>query len=217
MKDPIDLFFLQIQGSGLLRLEDDRLLPLNYAASNGRQYTSIGRVLLEKGKIRREDLSMQGLRRYLSDHPQEMEEVFAKNERYVFFRFGEGGAIGSLGVPLTPGRSIATDSSLFPKGALAWIVTRRPLLDAQEKVVGWRPVNRFVLNQDTGAAIRGPGRVDLFFGMGPRAGASAGHMKSEGELYFLLLEGEPAQPQRIAYDRDGAEGHGGARDNGTQQ
>jgi membrane-bound lytic murein transglycosylase A len=190
VKDPVDLFFLHIQGSGLLRLEDGRLLHLNYAASNGRPYTSIGKILLDLGKIREEELSMQRLRRYLFDHPEEREDLLARNERYIFFRIARDGAIGSLGVPLTPGRSIATDSRLFPKGALAFIVTQRPILDDAGNLVGWQPVSRFVLNQDTGAAIRGSGRVDLFFGNGPEAGAAAGHMRSTGRIYFLLKKKE---------------------------
>lgn len=189
VKDPVDLFFLHVQGSGLLRLEDGKLLSLNYSASNGRPYTSIGRVLLDRGTIQEEELSMQRLRRYLVDHPEEREKLLAENERYIFFRFVENGAIGSLDVPLTPGRSIATDMRIFPQGALAFIVTKKPILDSTGNLVGWEPFSRFVLNQDTGASIRGHGRVDLFFGSGPQAGAAAGYMKSTGRLYFLLKRG----------------------------
>jgi len=186
VKDQVDLFFLHIQGSGLLRLEDGRLLHLNYSASNGRPYTSIGKVLLDRGKIQEEELSMQRLRRYLKEHPEERQDLFTENERYTFFRFVENGALGSLDVSLTPGRSIATDSRIFPKGALAFIITKKPILDSTGKLLGWKPFSRFVLNQDTGAAIRGHGRADLFFGSGSQAGAAAGYMKSTGSLYFLL-------------------------------
>ncbi|MDP6559627.1 MAG: MltA domain-containing protein, partial [Candidatus Binatia bacterium] len=188
VRDPVDLFFLHLQGSGLLRLEDGRLLRLNYAVSNGRPYTSIGQVLVERGKLRVEDLSMQRLRRYLKEHPEERDELLARNERYIFFRFVKESALGSLGVPLTAGRSIATDSRLFPKGALAFIITQRPILDVSGEIAGWRPFSRFVLNQDTGSAIRGTNRVDLYFGTGPQAGAAAGHMKSRGRLYFLVIK-----------------------------
>jgi len=185
-KDPIDLFFLHIQGSGLLRLQDGRLLQINYAASNGRPYTSIGKILLDQGKIPDKELSMQRLRRYLRDHPEEQETILSANERYIFFRIVKEGPIGNLGVALTPGRSIATDVRFLPKGALAFIVTKRPILDEAGNLVGWEPFSRFVLNQDTGNSIRGRGRVDLYFGAGPEAAAAAGFMKSTGKLYFLM-------------------------------
>lgn len=186
VKDPVELFFLHIQGSGLLRLDDGRRVPVNYAASNGRPYTSIGRLLMESGKISRAQLNMQRLRRYLKEHPEERDVLLARNESYVFFRFGDGGPLGSIEVPLTPGRSIATDSRIFPKGALAFVVSRRPIVDAQGRVTRWQPFSRFVLNQDTGSAIQGPGRVDLYFGSGPEAGLAAGSMNSSGTLYFLI-------------------------------
>ncbi len=186
VKDPVELFFLHIQGSGILQLEDGRRLNINYAASNGRPYRSIGKVLLERGKISEAELSMTRLRRYLRESPEERDTLFAANETYIFFRFVKEGPLGSLEVPLTPGRSIATDSRLFPKGALAFVASRRPLSDNAGNAVGWRPFSRFVVNQDTGSAIRGSKRVDLYFGSGERAGIDAGHMKSAGQLYFLI-------------------------------
>ena len=129
---------------------------------------------------------MQRLRRYLAEHPDERDDLLAQNESYVFFRFVNNGPLGSLEVPLTPGRSIATDSRLFPKGALAFVVSRRPILDAGGNLNGWQPFSRFVLNQDTGSAIRGPKRADLYFGSGPEAGLAAGFMKSAGTVYFLI-------------------------------
>jgi membrane-bound lytic murein transglycosylase A len=186
VKDRVLLFFLHIQGSGLLRLEDGRLLPVNYAGSNGRPYRSIGRPLSDSGKIPSRELSMARLTRYLREHPDERDALLAHNESYVFFRFGPEGPLGSLGVPLTPGRSIATDARLHPKGALAFIASREPILNAAGHLTGWRPFSRFVLNQDTGSAIRGAGRVDLYFGSGEEAGTKAGHMKSAGKLYFLM-------------------------------
>jgi len=186
VKDPVDLFFLHIQGSGIMRLEDGRQVQLNYAASNGRQYKAIGRLLIDSGKIPEQEISMQRLRRYLMEHPGERDALFAQNESYVFFRFVNGGPLGSLEVPLTPGRSIATDSRLFPKGALAFVVSRKPVLDATGNLTGWQSFSRFVLNQDTGSAIRGPRRVDLYFGSGHEAGMAAGVMKTNGKVYFLL-------------------------------
>lgn len=185
VKDPVELFFLHIQGSGILRMEDGRRIHVNYAASNGRPYRSIGKVLLERGAMAPAELSMTRLLRYLRERPEERDALFAANESYIFFRFVEDGPLGSLEVPLTPGRSIATDSRLFPKGALAFIASRRPIA-GKDNAVSWRSFSRFVVNQDTGSAIRGSRRVDLYFGSGEEAGVEAGHMNSPGRLYFLI-------------------------------
>ena len=190
-KDPVDIFFLQIQGSGILQLPDGLRLQVGYAGQNGLPYRSIGRLLIDGGKIPREEMSMQRLRRYLTEHPAERDEIMAYNESYVFFRFLSEGPLGTLEVPVTAGRSIATDLRLFPKGALGFIYSERPVLDPAGKLLGWTPFLRFVLNQDTGGAIRGPQRVDLFFGPDAQAGAEAGHMNSPGKLYFLALKNPP--------------------------
>ena len=194
VKDPVDLFFLHIQGSGIIRLPDGGRLSVGYAGQNGWPYRSIGRLLIDDGKIAKEEMSMQRLRRYLADHPQEQNEIFAYNESYVFFRvLGvlNGGPLGSLEVPLTVGRSIATDSRLFPKGALALIETSIPIIGPAGELAGGRPVTRWALNQDTGGAIRGLQRADIYFGTGDQAGALAGYMNRPGRLYFLLLKQEP--------------------------
>jgi membrane-bound lytic murein transglycosylase A len=120
-KNPVDIFFLQIQGSGILKLPDGRQMQLGYAGQNGLPYRSIGRLLIDSGKISQNEISMQRLRRYLAEHPAERDEIMAYNESYVFFRFLSAGPLGSLEVPVTAGRSIATDTRLFPKGALAFI------------------------------------------------------------------------------------------------
>jgi membrane-bound lytic murein transglycosylase A len=133
-------------------------------------------------------MSMQRLRRYLNEHPQERSEIFAYNESYVFFRVIENEPLGSLEVPVTAGRSMATDSRLFPKGALAWIDTEAPIIDHAGGLAGWRPTARFVLNQDTGGAIRGFQRADLYFGTGEEPAAQAGYMNRHGKIYFLLLK-----------------------------
>jgi membrane-bound lytic murein transglycosylase A len=190
-KDPVDIFFLQIQGSGILQLPDRRRLQVGYAGQNGLPYRSIGRLLIDGGKIPAADMSMQRLRRYLAEHPAERDEIMAYNESYVFFRFISEGPLGSLEVPVTAGRSIATDSRLFPKGALGFIYSERPVLDPGGELLGWTPFLRFVLNQDTGGAIRGPQRVDLFFGAEAQAEAGAGYMNSPGKLYFLALKNPP--------------------------
>ncbi|HET9915485.1 MAG TPA: MltA domain-containing protein, partial [Candidatus Binatia bacterium] len=191
VKDPIDLFFLHIQGSGLLRLRDGREVTVGYAAQNALPYRSIGRLLIDNGKVPKEEMSMQRLRRYLTENPAEQDEVFAYNESYVFFRLIDGGPQGSLGVPVTAGRSIATDARLFPRAALALMQTDIPIIGALGELAGWRPVTRFVVNQDTGGAIRGLQRADYYFGTGEEAGARAGYMNRPGRLYFLVLKNDP--------------------------
>ncbi|MGE5843991.1 MAG: murein transglycosylase A, partial [Syntrophaceae bacterium] len=186
--DPIDIFFLHIQGSGMVCLPDGACFQVSYAQSNGRAYRSIGRLLIDSGKATRENLSMQGIKKYLREHPEEAREILNYNESYVFFRTVEEGPVGSIGVALTGGRSIATDQTIFPRGALAFIKTRKPVIGPGGDIRSWVPFSRFVLNQDTGGAITGPGRVDLFCGRGREAEITAGHLKEEGELYFLILK-----------------------------
>ena len=186
--DPIDIFFLHIQGSGTVCLPDGACFQVSYAQSNGRVYRSIGRLLIDSGKATRENLSMQGIKKYLREHPEEAREILNYNESYVFFRTVEKGPVGSIGVALTGGRSIATDAAFFPRGALAFIKSRKPVIGPDGDIRSWVPFSRFVLNQDTGGAITGPGRVDLFCGRGREAEITAGHLKEEGELYFLILK-----------------------------
>lgn len=184
--DPVDIFFLHIQGSGKICPVGGRCFQVSYALSNGRPYQSIGKYLMDRGKILPGNLSAQAIRRYLRENPEEQREILSYNESYVFFRTVKEGPVGSLDVPVTAGRSIATDQTIFPKGALAFIRTRRPVVDPEGRILSWVSFSRFVLNQDTGGAIAGPGRVDLFCGTGDEAGAVAGYMKEEGDLYFLV-------------------------------
>jgi membrane-bound lytic murein transglycosylase A len=193
-KDPVDVFFLHIQGSGILQLPDGRRLHVGYAAQNGLPYRSVGRLLIDRGEIPPEEMSMQRLRGFLANHPAERDRIMAHNESYVFFRFLDSGPLGSLEVPVTAGRSIATDSRIFPKGALAFMYSERPVLDRAGRLRGWTPFLRFVFNQDTGGAIRGPQRADLFFGATAEAAAAAGYMNSRGKLYFLTAKHRPADP-----------------------
>ncbi len=186
--DPVDIFFLHIQGSGMICLPDGECFLVSYAQSNGRSYRSIGRLLIDSGKASRENMSMQGIKKYLREHPEETRDILNYNESYVFFRTVEEGPVGSIGVALTGGRSIATDQTIFPRGALAFVKTRKPLIAPGGEIRSWAPFSRFVLNQDTGGAITGPGRVDLFCGKGRDAEIMAGHLREEGELYFLILK-----------------------------
>jgi membrane-bound lytic murein transglycosylase A len=188
LKDPWERFVLHIQGSGQVRLPDGSTIRVGYAASNGRPYRPIGRYLIDQGFLTEKEISMERIRDFMRSDPARAEEIFHYNERYIFFRLlpDSEGPQGALGVPLTPGRSVAMDLGIFPPGALAYLVSRQPDLDESGKVLGWKPLRRFVLNQDTGGAIKGPGRVDLFFGTGERAGWAAGEMREEGRIYLLL-------------------------------
>ncbi|HID94020.1 MAG TPA: transglycosylase [bacterium (Candidatus Stahlbacteria)] len=184
--DRLDLFFLQVQGSGIIELDTGDTMFVGYAGSNGHPYRSIGKLLVNEGKLTWEELSMQSIKRYLHEHPEEIDRVLFYNPSYVFFQPTEETAIGYIGVPLVDGRAIATDRFLFPQGALAYVQTVKPQLNAKGEIKNWIPLSRFVLNQDTGGAIRGPGRVDFFWGKGKYAEIAAGHMKEHGFLYFLV-------------------------------
>jgi membrane-bound lytic murein transglycosylase A len=186
LKDPLDVAFLHIQGSGRLRLPGGRVLLVHYQASNGRPYRSIGRYMIEKGFLAREEMSMQAIRKYLTENPEVLDEVLNYNPSYVFFRQVGNGPLGSLGVLLTPGRSVALDSRIFPKGALGFISCQKPLVNDQGDIIGWTKFSRFVLNQDSGGAIKGAGRADIFWGSGPYAELAAGHLQHEGDLYILI-------------------------------
>jgi membrane-bound lytic murein transglycosylase A len=184
-RDPVDVFFMEIQGSGTLRFPDGREQRVGYAGANGRAYRAIGRLLIDEGHVPREAMSMQAIRAWLAAHPEERQRVLQHNEAFVFFRRLSGPPEGSLGRPLTPERSVATDARLFPPGALAFLRTERPER-GPDGSIRWVPLARFVLNQDTGGAIRGPGRVDFFWGRGERAVFAAGLMRQPGRLYFLV-------------------------------
>ncbi len=184
--NPIDVFFLQIQGSGIVRLDTGEKMRVNYAESNGHAYRAIGRLMVERGVLTLENASMQSIRTYLEAHPGEVDEIFNYNPSYVFFREVEEGPIGCFGVPVTSFRSIATDRGLFPGGGLCYIETELPEFDEENQIKGWKPYRGFVLNQDTGGAIRTPRRVDLFTGNGEASELVAGHMKRKGMFYFLI-------------------------------
>jgi len=184
-RDLVDIYFLQIQGSGKADLGGGDIVSILYDGQNGRQYKSLGKQLIDKGAIAKENMSMPAIREYLRQHPDDIVPLLNQNPSYVFFRMDMGPSLGSIGVPLTPGRSIATDSKLLPKGALALLIAQKPVIE-NGVIREWVPFTRFVLNQDTGGAIKGPGRVDLFWGQGKEAELAAGYMQQEGKLYFLV-------------------------------
>ena len=183
LDDPVERFFLHIQGSGKIRLPDGTWFRVGYAASNGWPYRSIGKMLLGQGKLQSGEASAQGIRHYLRQHPAEQDQILFHNRRYIFFRVVSAGPLGSLGVPLTPGRSIAIDPNWYPPGAVGFIRTTRPHLKENGQV-SWQPFSRFVALQDRGAAITGPGRADIYWGSGPQP--EAGLMAQRGELYIFL-------------------------------
>jgi membrane-bound lytic murein transglycosylase A len=185
--DPVDLFFLHVQGSGKIKLPDETLLTVSFAQTNGRPFRSVTRFMLDKGKIKSSEASYRSVKAILKEkEEQERYEILSYNESYIFFRFVDKEPMGSLSVPVTPGRSIATDPDYFPEGALAFIRLRKPVFNAEGNIKERVNFSRFVLSQDKGSAIKGPGRVDLFCGFGEKAEATAGTLKEKGELYLLL-------------------------------
>ena len=186
--DPVDLFFLHIQGSGKILLDQGKTLNIHYHATNGHPYRSVGKVLIDQGKIPKSEISMQAIRAYLKSHPQEQETILSANPSYVFFKTETDGPLGNLNVPLTPGRSIAVDKKIFPPAALMYIQTQKPVMTEAGQLGAWEDFGRFALNQDTGGAITGPGRADIFWGNGPYAELAAGHLQHRGDMYFLILK-----------------------------
>ncbi|MBF0340974.1 MAG: murein transglycosylase A [Magnetococcales bacterium] len=185
--NPIDAFFLHIQGSGRVLLDNGRMMRIGFDGTNGRTYVAIGQILISEGKIPHEEMTMPRLRQWLVDNPKEQKRLFFSNPSYVFFREIKTDSVGNINVPLTKDRSIATDHRLFPKGAPGLLTTTLPIFAPDGKAVSsWRPETRFVVNQDTGGAIRGAGRVDLFFGFGDHVEYEAGVMKqNRSRLYFI--------------------------------
>jgi membrane-bound lytic murein transglycosylase A len=189
LADEIDAFFLHIQGSGQVCLPNGSTVRVGYAGSNGRPYRSIGKYLLDRGEVAPEAMSLQLLRAHLRAHPERVREILDHNESYVFFREVPEGPLGSLGVVLTAGRSVAADASVYPRGGLMFVETEQPVLDDAGHLLGWKPLRRWVLVQDAGGAIRGAGRLDLFCGSGEPAERVAGVLKQPGRLYLVLKKG----------------------------
>ncbi|MCK4838604.1 MAG: MltA domain-containing protein, partial [Desulfobulbaceae bacterium] len=189
LDNPVEAFILHVQGSGRIRLRDGRIRRIQYAAKNGLPYRSVGKLLVEREKMELTEVSLPSIVNYLNSHPEEREEILQHNQSFIFFRWGDdedSGPLGSLGEPLTAGRSIALDHSCFPSGALGYLQTRKPIFNEKNDIIGWEPLRRFVVNQDSGSAIKGEHRVDLFLGAGKQAKVTAGLMKHPGKLYFLV-------------------------------
>ncbi len=175
--DPVALFFLQIQGSGRIRLEDGETLFIGYADQNGHPYHAVGSTLVNRGALKVEEVNLDSIRNWLATHPREAVEALNSNPSYVFFARREQPAVGSLQVPLTPQRSVAVDPAFIPLGAPLWLDTT---------LNGQAPYRRLMFAQDTGGAIKGPVRADLFFGFGAEAEKLAGNMKQPGRIFVLL-------------------------------
>jgi membrane-bound lytic murein transglycosylase A len=181
VEDPVELFFLHIQGSGRIRLPDGELVMVNYANQNGHRYRSIGKLLLERNAMTRDQMSMQNIRRWVKENPDAGRELLAENPSYVFFRELPAeftSPPGSLGVPLTAQRSLAVDPRTIPLGAPVFLATTFPGSE--------QPLQQLMVAQDTGGAIKGQVRADFFWGMGNDAGQIAGRMKQDGRMWVLL-------------------------------
>lgn len=182
--DPVELFFLQIQGSGVLQLEGGERLRLGYADQNGHPYRSLGRYLVERGELTLEQASMQGIKAWSAANPQKLQDALNANASYVFFRESADprGPVGALNVPLVPQYSLAVDRRYVPLGSPVFLATTYPLSD--------EPLVRLMAAHDTGGAIRGAVRADFFWGTGEEAGANAGRMRQTGRLWLLWPRGE---------------------------
>ncbi|MDR4516585.1 MAG: murein transglycosylase A [Nitrosomonas sp.] len=185
--DEVELFFLQIQGSGRIELDTGETIKIGFADQNGYPYNSIGRILVQQGELPLEKASMQGIKQWGQQNPDKLPALLQQNARFVFFRELPGdlsGPIGALGVPLTAGRSIAIDPRSIPQGAPVFLATTWPNSS--------KPLNRLMVAQDTGGAIKGGIRADFFWGYGPEAGNQAGKMKQQGKMWVLMPHGYTA-------------------------
>ncbi|WP_284735822.1 murein transglycosylase A [Dongia deserti] len=182
VNDRVEAFFLQVQGSGRVRLENGEVVRVGFAGTNERQYVSIGKAMVDAGIMTKEEASLQTIRAYLNAHPDEIDSWLHRNPRYVFFKEAKAdpnvGPLGALGVPLTPGRSIAVDPAFVPLGLPVWLDTTIPKTNA--------PLQRLAVAQDKGGAIKGPGRIDLFWGAGEEAEAMAGPMRQQGTYWVIV-------------------------------
>lgn len=189
--DPVDAFFLQIQGSGIVTLPDGNVVRLGYADQNGHPYSAIGKYL--KDVMPLDKITQQSIESHLRTLPKEKRgQLLSRNPSYVFFQKRDGPAMTAAGTPATPGRTIATDARYFPKGALAFLTFEKPKFPSKEATEPeeWVTTSRFVFDQDVGGAIRGGGRLDLFWGTGDEAKQHAGVMKQVGTLYYLVPKKE---------------------------
>ncbi len=183
--DKLALFFLHVQGSGVVVFEDGSRVRLNYAAGNGHTYKSLGKMLIRDGVISRADMSMEAIHEYFKAHPDEVDKYLHVNPSFVFFEKANDGPFGSTGAIVTEGRTIAADARVFPKMGIAYLQTEVPAGKNPDGSVRLEPYQAIVFHQDAGGAINGVEHIDLYFGEGDNAGFLAGHMKGKGSLYYL--------------------------------
>jgi membrane-bound lytic murein transglycosylase A len=190
VNDPVEAFFLQIQGSGQVRFENGEIMRVGYADQNGHPFRSVGRYLIQQGEMRPETVSMQGIKKWARKHPAKLDSFLNINPSYVFFKELPGdlsGPIGSLGVPLTAERSIAVDAQVVPLGVPVYLATTWP--NSSDVL------NRLMVAQDTGGAIAGAVRADFYWGFGDDAGKLAGSMRQNGRMWVLLPKDYVLEPR----------------------
>jgi len=188
----IDRLFLEIQGSGVVQLDTGETMYVGYAGENGASYTPVGKVLVERGIMTKQTASMQGIRAYLEANPEEILPVINRNKSFVFFQIlHHSAAMGAQGVALTPGYSLAVDRKWIPLGTPLWLSTTRPVIDSDKP----KKLQRLMIAQDTGGAIRGAVRGDVFWGAGDEATYIAGKMKNEGHYWLLLPKHRATEPR----------------------
>ncbi len=193
LKDPFEAYVVSVQGSAKLRQADGSLYELGYAGNNGHNYTPVSEKMIADGVIARDQLSLQTLMRYFREHPQDIQKYTWQNDRFIFFKESRGGPFGSINVPVTTYRTIATDKAVFPRAGLAFLDTTLP--EIHNGSVQSRPYAGFACDQDTGGAIRAAGRCDVYFGIGGGAEALAGRTGAEGMLYYIFVKEPAATPQ----------------------
>jgi membrane-bound lytic murein transglycosylase A len=193
ISDPFEAYIAHVQGSAKIKLPDGQLTTMGYAANNGHEYRSVAEEMVKDNKIPSDQLSLSAMINYFKKYKDQVDMYISRNPRFVFFQKQDGPPHGSLNEPVTPMRTIATDKSIFPRGCLAFISTTLPC-DVGGSVVK-QPYSGFALDQDTGGAIRAPGRCDVYMGVGDTAGKLAGQTYQEGRLYYLFLKSTTVIPE----------------------
>ncbi|MCC7204757.1 MAG: MltA domain-containing protein [Phycisphaeraceae bacterium] len=189
LRNKLDAYIVQVNGSARLNMTDGSVMHIGYAGNNGYEYTSIGKLLVADGKIDKNRLSLPVIRAYFQQHPDELDKYILRNDRFVFFQEYPPASwpAGSLGFPVTPWRSLATDKSIYPRGNVTLVDTDTPSPSG-----GMHMFSQFMMDQDTGGAIRAAGRADIYMGVGPSAEQLAGRQAAEGRLYYFFLKTPPA-------------------------
>ena len=176
--DKVDLFFLQVQGSGKIKLENGKIINVGYAEQNGRKYNGVGSYMLSQGYLTKEEMSAQNMKKFFDENPSKVDEILNLNESYIFFKISNQDAIGSLGSVLTAKRNLAVDRTYIPLGTPVFLNTKNPVTK--------EPINQLMVAADVGGAIKGEIRADFFWGFGPEAFEYAGKMKEKGKMYVFL-------------------------------